>query len=113
MKTPNTKKVEIGSSYYDVKYVDSIKDEYGKALSGRIWLAKHLIAIDKNVSYQAMLQVIHHEATHGIMWEYAIEDVKDLDLVTPISNGMYAFIINNPEYVREVLRYTERIKGRK
>jgi len=110
IKVPNINKVEIGSSLYDVKYVDRIRDEQGKELAGRIWLVRHLIHIDKNVSYQCMLQVIHHESTHGIMWEYAIEDVKDLDLVTPISNGMYAFIVNNPEYIREILKYTERIK---
>ena len=110
IKVPKIKNIEIGSSYYDVEYVDGIRDDYGKALGGRIWLSHHLIYIDKNASYQNMLQVIHHEAEHGIMWEYAIEDVKDLDLVTPISNGNYAFIVNNPEYIREVLRYTERIK---
>ena len=110
MKIPKIKKIEIGSSLYDIEYVNGIRDDYGKALGGRIWLAHHLVKIDRNASYQTMLQVIHHEATHGIMWEYAIEDTKDSDLVTPISNGMYAFIINNPEFIREVLKYTERIK---
>ena len=110
IKIPQIKKIEIGSSWYDVKYVDGIKDEQGRVLAGRIHLSSHLIEVDKNVSYQNMLQVIHHESTHGIMWEYAIEDVKDLDLVTPMSNGFYAFIINNPEFIREILRYTEKIK---
>jgi len=110
IKVPKIKKIEIGSSLYDIEYVDGIRDDYGKALGGRIWLAHHLVKVDRNASYQTMLQVIHHEATHGIMWEYAIEDTKDSDLVTPISNGMYAFIINNPEFIREVLKYTERIK---
>ena len=111
MKTPKVKKVKIGSSYYDVEYVDDLRDEMDRILLGRIFRSLCLIKINKGVcGYQSMLQVIHHETTHGIMDEYGIEDVKDLDLVTPISNGNYAFIIDNPEFIREILKHAEEIK---
>jgi len=110
MKTPKIKKVKIGSSYYDVEYVDKLIDEHGKELSGKILFFLHLIKVDKSISHQSMLQVIHHESTHGIMWEYAIEDEKDIDLVTPMSNGFYAFIIDNSEFIREILKHAEEIK---
>ena len=113
MKTPKVKKVKIGSSYYDVEYVDDLRDENNRVLFGRIIQALRLIKINKGVcSYQNMLQAIHHEGTHGIMWEYVIENAveDEEDLVEPISNGFYAFIIDNPEFIREILKHAEEIK---
>lgn len=102
MKTPKIKKLKIGSSWYDVEYVDDLRDEDNRVLLGRIYRSLRKIRINKTCSYQSMLQVIHHEGTHGVMWEYNIEDVEDL--VEPMSNGNYAFIINNPEFIRAILR---------
>jgi len=107
-KIPKIKKSKIGSSWYDVEYVDDLKNEQDKRLFGRIWQDKKIIRIDKGCSYETQLQALLHENIHGICWEYAIDD--DEELVLPISNGIFAFIINNPEFIREILKYTEKIK---
>ena len=104
MKLPKIKKLKIGSSWYDIEYVDDLRDEENRVLLGRIYRSLRKIRINKSIcSYQSMLQTLHHESEHGIMWEYAIDDVEDL--VEPMSNGHYAFIINNSEFIREILRY--------
>ena len=97
--------ITIGSSYYRVLYVDDLKDEKGKRLFGRIWQDKKIIEINKGCSYETQLQALLHENLHGICWEYVIDD--DEDLVEPMSNGFYAFIINNSEFIREILRYAK------
>lgn len=108
IKLPKIKKIKIGSSWYDVEYVDDLRDDTNRVLFGRIFQAIRLIKINKVCSYQSMLQVLHHESTHGIMWEYGIDDVEDL--VEPMSNGNYGFIIDNPLLVREILRYAGEMK---
>jgi len=108
MKTPNIKKLKIGSSWYDVEYVDDLRDEQNRLLFGRIYQGIRLIKISKACSYQTMLQTLQHESTHGVMWEYGIDDAEDL--VEPINNGFYAFIIDNPEFIKEILKHAERIK---
>jgi len=108
MRLPKIKKLKIGSSWYDVKYVDDLKNERGKPLFGRIWQTTHLVEIDKNTSYQRKLQALTHESTHGICWEYAIDDEEDL--VEPMSNGFYAFIVSNPELIRAILKCAEELK---
>ena len=108
-KIPKIKKVKIGSSWYDVEYVDDLRDEDNRVLLGRIYRSLRKIRINKGTcSYQSMLQTLHHEGTHGVMWEYAIDDVEDL--VEPMSNGFYAFIINNSKLIREILKCAEEIK---
>jgi len=108
MKVPKIKQLKIGSTYYDVEYVDDLRDEKNRILFGRIYESYRLIRINKNCSYQNMLQTLQHEGEHGIMWEYGINDKEKL--VTPLSNGHYAFIIDNPEFIRQILKYAGRMK---
>ena len=109
MKSPKIKKLKIGSSWYGVEYVDDLRDEQNRLLFGQILQERRLIKINKKRSgYQTLLQTLHHESEHGIMWEYGVDDVEDL--VESISNGNFAFIIDNPEFIREILRYAERMK---
>ena len=108
MKIPKIKRIKIGSTYYDVKYVDDLRDERGQMLFGRIYESYHLIKVNTNCSYQNMLQTLRHEGEHGIMWEYGVNDKERL--VTLLSNGHYAFMIDNPELIREILKHTERMK---
>ena len=102
----NIKNSRIGSSHYEVKYVDDLKDERGKLLYGRIWQSSKIIKIDKNCCYETQLQALLHENVHGICWEYSIED--DEDMVEPFSNGLYAFIINNPKLIKLIVSQAKR-----
>ena len=109
MKVPKTKKLKIGSSWYDIKYVDDLRDEQNRLMFGQILQGSRLIKINKERnSFQNMLQTLYHESEHGVMWEYGVDDVEDL--VESISNGNFAFIIDNPEFIREILKLAERIK---
>ena len=104
----NIKKCKIGSSYYDVKYVDELKGENGRDLSGRIWETIRLIKIDGTESYQKQLQTLLHEDLHGILWEYGIKDIEEV--VEPLSNGFYALMIDNPRYIQKILDYAKELK---
>lgn len=108
MKIPKIKKIRIGSSHYNVIYVDDLRDEKGKRLFGRIWQDKKIIEIDRGCCYETQLQALLHEDLHGICWEQAIDD--DEDLVEPISNGLFAFIMDNSEFIKLILEYAEEIK---
>ena len=108
MKVPKVKKLKIGSSWYDVKYVDDLRDEHNRLLFGEILQGSRLIKINRKHGYQTILQTLHHESEHGIMWEYGVDDVEDL--VESISNGNFAFIIDNPEFIREILKHAGRMK---
>ena len=104
----NIKKVKIGSSYYDVEYVDELKDEKGTNLSGRIFEINRLIKICTESTIQHQLQVLLHEDLHGLLWEYGITDMEDV--VIPLSNALYALIIDNPKYIQKILDYTKELK---
>ena len=104
----NIKKTRIGSSYYDVDYVDHLQDEKGNDLSGRIFQISRRIKIDKASSYQSQLQTLLHECVHAIFWEYAVKDVEDI--VEPLSNGIYALIMDNAKFIQKILDYTKKLK---
>lgn len=101
------KKCKIGSSYYDVEYVDKLKGESGQDLSGRIFQATRSIKI-MSESYQSQLQTLLHECVHGLLWEYGIKDMEDM--VEPLSNGFYGLLIDNPKYIQKILDYTKELK---
>ena len=107
IKTPRIEHSRIGSSYYRVIYVDDLRNEKGKRLFGRIWQDKKIIEIDRGCSYETMLQALLHENLHGIFWEHAIDD--DEDLVEPTSNGLFAFIMDNPKFIKLILKHAEEI----
>jgi len=110
MKSPKIKHSRIGSSYYNVMYVDNLRNEKDKRLFGRIWQDKKLIEIDKGCSYETQLQALLHESLHGICWEQAIDD--DEDLVEPMSNGLFAFIMNNSEFIKLISKYANNVSLR-
>lgn len=96
-------KIRIVSSNYKITYQDIVRDDDGKLLEGRILEATKEILIDKNLSYQTILQVIMHEVMHGIKWEMCF-DIKDENINTQLSTGVTCFIRDNPEFIMEYIR---------
>ena len=96
-----TKKVRVGSTFYNVRYSKEVLNEKGKSLLGDIDY-KQRIRISTDCPHQRQLQTLFHESTHGISEEWYLG--FDEQEVTIVSNAVYSFIIDNPEYIREILR---------
>ena len=108
MKTPKIKKIRTGSSYYDVKYVRDLKNDKNEILRGKIWYDEGFIKISKDYPFSSQLRTLHHEGTHGIFEEYNFEGGEDE--VDMFSKAFFAFIIDNPEFIKLILKYAEEIK---
>ena len=100
----NIKKSKILGSYYDIEYVADLRDpEDGKKISGRILESEKLIKIEKYLSLQNQLQTLLHEDVHGISWEYSIVDPEKF--VNNITSGIFALIVDNPEFIKKILKF--------
>ena len=101
-------KIRAGSSFYDVKYVKDLKSEYGTPLLGRIYVDDGKIQIDDEFPMLTQLKALHHEGTHGISYEYDFgwNEKK----VRIFSKAFLTFIIDNPEFIRQILKYAGRMK---
>jgi hypothetical protein len=106
----NIKKTRVGSGFYDVEYVDELIGDRGDALSGRIWQAQHLIRILNTESYQNQLQTLLHENLHAMCWEYVVKVEEDEEIIAPLANAFFAFVIDNPKFIQRILDYTKKLK---
>jgi len=98
------KKSKILGSYYDVEYVEDLRDpDDGHRISGRIIEADKLIKIEKSLGLQNKLQTLMHEDIHGLCWEYAVDDPEKY--VRVFSSGLFALIVDNPEFIKKILEF--------
>ena len=98
------KKSKILGSYYDVEYVEDLRDpDDGHKISGRIIEADKLIKIEKSLGLQNKLQTLMHEDIHGLCWEYAVDDPEKY--VRVFSSGLFALIVDNPEFIIKILKF--------
>jgi len=98
------KKSKILGSYYDVEYVDNLRDETdGHKISGRIIEVDKLIKIEKSLGLQNKLQTLLHEDIHGLCWEYVIDDPEKV--VGQMTSGIFALIVDNPEFIKKILEF--------
>ena len=104
----NIKKQKIGSTYYDVEEVDDLRGDENQSLSGRIFQDQGKILINKQHSYQQKLHTLLHEDTHGLFWEYTVNNEEEL--VEVIANAFYALIVDNPKFIQKILDYTKELK---
>jgi hypothetical protein len=105
----NIKQLKIGGSFYDVEYVDDLIDPDDKRkLDGRIIESNHTIKIEKFLDNQSQLQSLLHEAIHAICWQYNIDDTENF--VVQICNGIFSLIVDNPEYIKKILKFAAKQK---
>jgi len=100
-------KLRILSSDYDITYHDEVRDDYDNLLDGRITETKNEIMICNKQKYNRQLQVILHEAMHGIKWEFGLNEKPSNDDETiniQLTTGVGCFLRDNPEFIREYLR---------
>ena len=107
-------KIRTGSSFYSVKYMKELRNELDKILMGQTDLDNEFIEINTDFPYFVQLKVLHHEGTHTIFDEYDLYDSKDKDVreneVASFSRAFLTFIIDNPEFIRQILKYAGRMK---
>lgn len=101
----NIKKTRVGSSFYDVEYVKKLKGSNDVELSGRIWEQIRLIKIVDTESYQKQLQTLLHENVHAMCWEYAVKVAEEENIVEPLTNAFFAFIMDNPKFIKLILKF--------
>lgn len=96
------KKIKICSSIYDVKYKSKLVDEKNDRLFGEIKIGAQEIIIHNKSCGQKQLQTILHEAIHGISCEYRLDVTEDAN--ERISNAFYAFMLDNKEFIKEIIK---------
>ena len=109
----NIKKTRVGSSFYNVGYVEKLKGDNDVALSGRVWEATREIKICNTESYQKQLQTLLHENLHAMCWEYVIKVTEEENIVEPLTNVLFAFIMDNPDFIKLILKFANSQKGGK
>ena len=113
MNIPNRqkkfRKLRIISSNYIITYHKELRDEKGELIDGDIGETEKEIKVLKGMNYQRTLQVILHEALHGIKWELRFgsdDEIMNIQLTT----GVTCFIRDNSEFIKE---YTRILNGGK
>ena len=101
------KKIRTGN-FYNVEYVENLRNEKDDILRGRVWYGDDLIQINKDFPLSVQLKTLFHESTHGIFEEYALEGGEEE--VSMFSKASFAFIIDNPKFIKLILEYGEKVK---
>lgn len=108
MKKPNSqrrfRKIRIISSNYIITYHKELKDEDGKLVDGGIGETEKEIKVLDGMGYQRTLQVIIHEARHGIKWELPFNKNDDENTNILFTTGITCFIRDNPEFIMEYIK---------
>ena len=111
---PKIKQIKTGSSFYEVEYMGNLLNERNGVLLGQTDLDNEIIDINTDFPPFIQLKTLHHEGTHTIFAEYDLYNSKDKDEreneVARFSRAFLAFTIDNPEFIKQILRYAEKIK---
>ena len=107
-------KIRAGSSFYSVKYMKELRNERDKIILGQTDLDNEIIDINTDFPLFIQLKVLHHEGTHTVFAEYDLYSSDDKDAreneVASFSRAFLTFIIDNPEFIRQILKYAGRMK---
>ena len=97
------KKLRIISSNYIITYHKELKDEKGELIDGDIGETEKKIKVLDGMNYQRTLQVILHEALHGMKWELRFSS-DDEKMNIQLTTGITCFIRDNPEFIIEYIK---------
>ena len=100
-----TKQLKINSSILEVKYVKNLRDDGGEEMLGTHYHNMKEMQINSAYPLQTQRQTLLHESIHAIFSEYGLKDEKDcMEFIEPLSNALYAFLIDNKEFIKEIIR---------
>jgi len=97
------KKVRIVSSDYIITYHKIIVEDE-RSLDGHINEGAKEIKILDSLDYQYELQVILHEAWHGMRYEMRFDLENDERMTCQLTTCSSCFIRDNPEFIKEYMR---------
>lgn len=101
--------IKIGGLEYKLKFVTDLRHkEDNTKLNGQINWDKCIIEVDGDISLQKQNQVIIHEAFHGILDDYCIEDIENV--VRRIGHGIYKLIVDNSEFIKGMIKHDKKLK---
>ena len=105
--------LKIGGTVYNIQHIPDLKSpEDNSRLNGRIIWIDCLIKLREGMSKQKDNQVLIHEAVHGILENYYIEDENE-GIVVKIANGLYSFIVDNADFIKDLIRHDQKLKKTK
>jgi len=96
-------KVRIVSSDYKITYHKAIV-ENGHSLDGHIDEGDKEIQILDSLNYQYELQVILHEAIHGMKYEMRFDCDDGENMNIQLTTCFSCFIRDNQEFIKEYMR---------
>ena len=101
--------IKIGGLEYQLRYVKDLRDSKDNTkLNGQINWDKCIVDIDSDISKQKQNQIIIHEAFHGILDDYCIDDVENV--VRRIGHGIYKLIVDNGEFIKGIIKHDRKLK---
>jgi len=103
--------IKIGGQIFKVIFVNDLRDETGKRVNGTIMTDQCSIYIATDVTKQKQHSILIHEVLHGIHTHYDVEGTEHI--VAKIANGIYAFIVDNPIFIKELIKHNEKLREEK
>ena len=96
-------KLRVVASDYKITYHELIVED-GHSLDGHIDEGYKEIKILNSLDYQYELQVILHEAIHGMRYEMRFDLESDEKMTCQLTTCFACFIRDNQEFVKEYMR---------
>ena len=96
-------KIRIVSSDYKITYHEFIVED-GHSLDGHIDEGYKEIKVLDSLDYQYELQVILHEAIHGMGYEMRFDLENNERMTCQLTTCFSCFIRDNPEFIMEYMR---------
>lgn len=97
-----SKQVHVGGLTYDiVEHSGWVVSDEAQVRFAEISTRDGVIKYADCMKSDTLHQSVVHEITHAIDYEYQLG--LDEEATTRLSNGLYAFLVANPELVRELI----------
>ena len=95
--------LKIGGVRYKVEDKNELRDKTGILVNGLLKTDQCLIQVATDVAETKRDIILVHEVIH------ALEEYFDIDggehIVTKMAHGVFAFIVDNPEFIQDIIKH--------
>lgn len=102
--------LKIGGRIYKVNIVDDLRQENGQRCNGTLHGDSHDISVASDISVIKQQETTIHEALHAIINYFVIEDNETI--TSQVANGIYALIVDNPDFIRKIMNDYKKARGK-